>query len=240
MHSLPFDAENLEGLVRRLELLPRLCRRLIEEEISSLVPLPEDWYSSQLEEFLNGKDIDDVLRNRQWFPGDLELHIRRPEALRRFALQRFGPGLEEYFLSQHGKRDRVIYSFLRVKDPQLLQELWIRIEEGETTFAEAASLYSEGPEKAHKGLIGPLPMASVLPVEIPLALRRLQPGQVSPPARIGDWYVLLRLEQLLLSKLDSTTREELLNEQLNTFLDHRVNSFLRGESLEPLQYDGSL
>jgi hypothetical protein len=240
MVSLPFGSEILEGLVRRLDLLPTLCRRMMEEEIVSVVPLSDHWYSSRLLEFLNGEDIDVLLEQRQWTHSDLELHIRRPEALKRFALQRFGPGLEEYFLSQQGQRDRVIYSFLRVKDPLLLQELWIRIEEGETTFSEAASLYSEGPERAHKGLIGPLSMASVLPVEIPRALRRLQPGQVSPPARIGDWYVLLRLEQLVLAKFDSTTREQLLSEQLNTFLVQRVKSFLSGEPLEPLQYDGSV
>jgi len=237
MLSFPFNAETLEGLVRRLELFPHLCRRLIEEEIVNLVPLSDEWLAERLDDFLGGEDLNLVLDRHQWTRSDLDLNLRRPEALKRFALQRFGPGLEEYFLSQQGKRDRVIYSFLRLKDPYLLQELWIRIEEGETTFAEAASLYSEGPEKAHKGLIGPLPMASVLPAEIPQALRRLQPGEVSPPTRIGDWHVLLRLEQLVLAQLDATTREQLLTEQLNAFLDNRVKGFLKGDPVEPLQYD---
>ena len=39
-----------------------------------------------------------------------------------------------------------MYSLIHVRDPALAQELWIRIEEGETGFTEAASQFGEGPE----------------------------------------------------------------------------------------------
>ena len=58
----------------------------------------------------------------------------------------FTPGLEERFLVSKGSRDQVIYSLLRVKDYALARELWIRLEEDETTFAEAAREFGEGPE----------------------------------------------------------------------------------------------
>ena len=70
--------------------------------------------------------------------------------MRRFAKQRFGPGLEETFLSSRGGRDLVIYSLLRVRDAGLARELWIRLEEGETTFAEAAHQYGVGEEALRK------------------------------------------------------------------------------------------
>ena len=72
---------------------------------------------------------------KRWTESDLHLHVLRPEALRRFAEQRFGPGLEERFLSFQGGCDQVIYSLLRVRDAGLARELWIRHEEGEITFA---------------------------------------------------------------------------------------------------------
>ena len=83
--------------------------------------------------------------------------------MRRFAHQRFAPGLEERFLSSKGSRDLVIYSLLRVKDYALARELWIRLEEDETTFAEAAREYGEGPEADRQGVIGPIPIGALQP-----------------------------------------------------------------------------
>ena len=228
-----------EALIRRMELLPQLLRRKIEEDITELVCLPQEWIEQQRQVVLGEQPLDQFLVARGWQEADFSLHLRRPEALRRFAEQRFGPGLEELFLASEGSRDRVIYSFLRVRDPALARELWIRLEEGETTFAEAAAHYSEGPEKAHKGLIGPLAMAMVHPPQLSATLRALQPGQLSAPTTIGEWHVLLRLEQLTPARFDAAMRELLLSEQMDAFLSQRVNQMLAGESPAPLHYDQS-
>lgn len=239
MVSNLFTPQQSEALIRRLELFPQLLRRQIEEEITELVSLPQEWIEQQSLAVLGDQSLDQFLAARGWQEGDFSLHLRRPEALRRFAEQRFGPGLEELFLASEGSRDRVIYSFLRVRDPALARELWIRLEEAETTFAEAAASYSEGPEKAHKGLIGPMAMAMVHPPQLAAALRALQPGQLSPPTTIGEWHVLLRLEQLTPARFDAPMREALLSEQLDAFLSQRVNQMLAGESPAPLHYDQS-
>jgi len=235
--SAQLTTEQLEALVRRLELRPQLLRRQVEEQITALVPLPDDWLDQQRSALLGEQSLESFLVSRGWDEIDLSLHLRRPEALRRFAEQRFGPGLEERFLASEGSRDTVFYSFLRVRDSALLRELWIRLEEGETTFAEAAATYSEGPEKAHKGLIGPLPMARVHPPQIAAVLRNLQPGQISGPTIMGDWQVLVRLEQLTPARFDAAMRERLLSEQLDAWLDQRVNQLLVGDQPEPLHYD---
>jgi len=235
--SAQFTTEQLEALVRRLELRPQLLRRQVEEQITALVPLPDDWLDQQRTALLGQHSLEGFLASRGWDEADLSLHLRRPEALRRFAEQRFGPGLEERFLASEGSRDTVFYSFLRVRDSALLRELWIRLEEGETTFAEAAATYSEGPEKAHKGLIGPLPMARVHPPQLAAVLRNLQPGQISAPTSMGDWQVLVRLEQLTPARFDAAMRERLLSEQLDALLDQRVKQLLAGDQPEPLHYD---
>ena len=94
------------------------------------------------------------------------LSLALPEALRLFSEQQFGPGLEECFLSSNGSYDEVVYSVLRLHDPDLLQELWIRLEEQETTFSELAKSYGEGPESKRNGIIGPLKMSDVYPPEL--------------------------------------------------------------------------
>ena len=126
-----FDQKEIAALVHRMELLPQLVRRHQEELIVEHVPLPAEWLEEQRQTFAAGHSIGQLLEARGWDERDLDLHLCRPEALRRFARQRFGPGLEEAFLASRGGRDQVIYSLLRVRDAGLARELWIRIEEGE-------------------------------------------------------------------------------------------------------------
>ena len=149
--SMPINA--IQDLVRRMELWPQLLRRQQEEQITALVTLEAEWLSEQRDAFCGKNSLDDTLKQHRWSQQDLDLHLARSEALRRFAEQRFGPGLEETFLGAGGGHDQVIYSVLRVSDFGLAQELWIRLEEAESTFAELASIYGEGPEAARKGLL---------------------------------------------------------------------------------------
>lgn len=231
-----FDADTLVTLVRRMELQPSLLKRLEEEAITALVALPDPWVEAQIESLLAGLPQDQFLQDRGWTLEDLRLHVARPEALVRFAEQLFGPGLEEQFLGGRGAHDQIIYSLLRCRDAALVRELWIRIEEAETTFAEAAQTFGEGPEAARKGLIGPMPIGQLAPPQLAELLRRLQPGRVSAPLQLGEWTVLLRLEQLTPARFDATMRHALLQERLNAFVDERVNQRLAGQPLDPLTY----
>jgi len=229
--------EVIADLVQRMEWVPQLLRRQEEEAITALVNLPADWLEQQRESFVSDQDLASVLESRGWTSQDLDLHLARPEALRRYAVQRFGPGLEELFLSAGGGHDQIVYSLLRVRDAALAQELWIRLEEAETTFAEAASAYSEGPEAARKGVIGPMAMGQLQPPQLTELLRSLQPGSLHPPTQLGEWFVLLRLEQLTPARFDEAMREFLLNQELDRFLQERVQKRLAGSALEPLHYD---
>ena len=234
-----FNESEIAALVQRMELLPQLVRRQQEELILEQVPLPRDWLDQQRREFLGDQSIDQVLETRGWSDLDLDLHLQLPEALRRFAKQRFGPGLEDTFLASRGGRDQVIYSLLRVRDAGLARELWIRLEEGETTFAEAAHQHGAGEEAQRKGVIGPISIGMLYPEVLQEILRSHRPGELSPPRQIGEWHVLLRLEQLNPAKFDEATRQQMQQEALNTFLDERVKRVLAGEadSLEPIHYD---
>ncbi|MCP9775648.1 peptidylprolyl isomerase [Cyanobium sp. WAJ14-Wanaka] len=235
--SAPLADDEVLALVRRMELLPQLVRRQQEEAIINCVDLPQDWIDAQRQELLGDQDLEAYLRAKGWHSTDLDLQLCRAEALRRFASQLFGPGLEEAFLACQGSRDEVIYSLLRVSDAALAHELWIRLEEQETTFAEVASQFGEGPEAQRKGVMGPMEIGRLQPPELATSLRSLRPGQLSPPQQFGQWQILLRLEQLTPARFDQVTRERLLQEKLDQLLEDRVQRYLRGEPLDPLNYD---
>ena len=229
--------ECLLDLIRRMELWPQLLRRQEEEAIVHLVGLPSSWLTEQRQALVSDDGLAEWLATKGWSASDLDLHLARPEALKRFAKQRFGPGLEERFLASQGSHDQIVYSLLRVRNANLAQELWIRLEESETTFAEAASQFSEGPEAARKGVIGPMEIGQLQPPELAQPLRTLRPGQLHPPLRIGEWSVLLRLEQLTPARFDVEMQARLLRQQLDRLLDQRVSMRLAGEIPEPLEYD---
>ena len=174
-----------------------------------------------------------------WTSADLDLHLRRPEALRRFAHQRFAPGLEDRFLASKGSRDLVIYSLLRVKDYGLARELWIRLEEDEITFAEAARVFGQGPEADRQGVVGPMPIGILQPTLLQDVLRGLKAGELSPPLVWvnGRFFFALRSSHLLAWMIRCVNK--MLQESLDQFLDDRVSKITAGDSelLDPLHYD---
>ena len=121
----------------------------------------------------------------------------------------------------------------------MARELWIRLEEGEITFAEAAGTFGEGPEAHRKGVMGPLEIGTLQPQPLQDLLRGLRPGEICSPKILGEWQVLLRHEQLTPARFDEQLRLRMQDEALDEFLDNRVARTLAGEAdqLEPLHYD---
>ena len=70
-------------------------------------------------------------------------------------------------------------------------------------------------------------------------LRSLRPGELSAPRQLGEWHVLMRLEQLQPARFDEEMREQMQQEALDAFLQERVKCVLQGkaESLQPIHYD---
>ena len=70
-----------------------------------------------------------------------------------------------------------MYSMIRTADRAKANELYLRITEEESTFADLASNYSEGIEQQFNGLIGPIELGRINPV-IAERLRVSKEGQL--------------------------------------------------------------
>ena len=238
----PLKENEIVALVRRMELMSTLIKRQIQEEIITLVKLPAEWHEDAFNDFLKDEkiaeaDVPNWLDQKGWEREDLTLHLALPEALFRFSKQRFGPGLEEHYLSSAANLDTVIYSLVRLRDSLLAKELWMRLCENEVSFLDVASNFGEGPESKRKGLIGPLPIGTLEPPVLRKTLRELSPGEFTPPFQFGGWNLLIRLEQFTPSAFDEPMKEKLLRDQMNKFIEERSNSLLNGLPVEPLHYD---
>ena len=184
----------------------------LEEQIATLVDLPED-----------------VIQKAE------SPYLLRQERLKRFREAAFSLHIEEHFSRTKRDRDRIIYSMLRCKSRPRLEELSIAIREGELDFAAAAIRFSEGPESAQGGRIGPISPDAGHP-ELKARLENANEGDLIGPFSIGDMHVLLRLDTRITTRLDEALQNQLLNELYSAWLDRQLSILEIGDSIEPPEY----
>ena len=94
---------------------------------------------------------------------------------------------------------------LRCRSLPRLEELSLAIRENDLDFATAAIRFSEGPESAQGGRIGPISPEAGHP-ELNRVLAQANEGDLIGPFPIGDMHVLLRLDTRITTRLMSSYR----------------------------------
>jgi parvulin-like peptidyl-prolyl isomerase len=227
-------AESLIPLLQQYGMLPQLIREILIDQAIEPFTLSEDEALKAYEQFYqryqlkNEADLNSWLSQQGMTRDQLEHVMTRNLRVEKFKQKTWENQTESYFLQRKARLDRVIYSLIRVTSLDLAQELYFRIQEGEQAFADIARAYSKGAEAQTGGLIGPVELSVPHPV-LANFLANSQPGQLSPPTRLMDWIVLVRLEQFLPAQLDDTIRSRLLNELFEEWLQTQLQT--EGHSL---------
>jgi parvulin-like peptidyl-prolyl isomerase len=231
-------AEEIVPLLAGYQLLPQLLREIIiDRAIAPFSCTPEEIAIAR-QQFFEQNQLTDEAAQKTWAKqhgmtlAQLEALALRGLRIEKFKQATWSHKLESYFLSRKQQLDRVIYCLIRNQDPGVIQELYFRIQEGEQSFADLAREYSQGPEVQTGGLIGPVELSTPHPILAQL-LRLSQPGQLCPPTRLGEWFVIVRLEKFIPAQLDASMRQRLLNECFNTWLSEQVNQQLAQCSVAP-------
>ena len=167
-------------------------------------------------------------------------HLNSPEAMRQERLRLFREAafslhVEEHFSRTKRDRDRIIYSMLRCRSLSRLEELTLAIREGDIDFAAAAIRFSEGPESAQGGRIGPISPDAGHP-ELKRRLALASEGDLIGPFPVGDMYVLLRLDTRITTRLDEGLQAQILKELYAAWLERQLKSLEVGDSIEPPEY----
>jgi parvulin-like peptidyl-prolyl isomerase len=221
------EAEALIGLLRRYQLLPQLIRGIIVDEAIASHECTETERKDLLEKFWTQNKLETPEARSSWqqvqgfSDSQLEDVVTRPTRLARFKQEKFGHKVESYFMTRKPALDRVLYSLIRTKDLGTAQELYFRIQEEEQSFADLAKQYSQGGEAATGGLVGPTPLTTPHPA-IARTLAISQPGQLWPPTRLEEWFVLIRLEKFYPAQLDENTRQQLIDELYEAWMKEQI------------------
>jgi parvulin-like peptidyl-prolyl isomerase len=221
------NLEDLPSLLKRYQFLPHLYRQLIiDQAIAGLECNPEE-KAAALNILYEQQKLETEADRLAWLQKndmtleDLESQSIRHVLLNKFKTATFGSQVEPYFMKRKPELDQVIYSLIRTDDFSLAQELYFRIREGECSFADIARQYSQGMEASTGGMIGPTALTAPHP-EIARILFSSQPGQLYTPIRLEQWVIILRLERLIPAQLDDTTRQRMVDELFERWLQKQT------------------
>ena len=138
--------------------------------------------------------------------------------------------MSNYYFERKKSLDKVTYSLLRVKEEGLALELFLRIKENEVSFYDVALKYSEGPERKTGGLIGPVELGIPNP-KISKLLQESNQNKLLAPRKIDNWWVLLRLEKMESTDLNSDVSQKLSLELGELYLNKAIKDFYSKELL---------
>ena len=209
------------------QMLPILCRHLIINQGIAGIKLSESEIAQASQSFFSRNQIEsEEARNAfiQYYGMSLEqLEELATRELRveKFKQATWGSKVESYFLANKSQFDKVVYSLIRVNEMEVAQELFFRIQAGEASFNDSAREYSQGQEAQTGGLIGPVELNMPHPT-IAKMLSTSARGELLAPTKLGEWYVILRLEKIIKAQLDETMRQHLLNQMFETWIAHEI------------------
>jgi len=217
------QAEEIPKLLKKYQLMPHFLRGLIIDKAIADINCSEEEKGKAVEQFLAQNQLTTPETKEAWLKErgltqeELEEIAVMPVAVEKFKKANWSNKVERYFLTRKSSLDRVVYSLIRTKNYNLAQELYYRVSEGEQSFAEVASQYSEGPEAQTGGQLGPVPLSQPHPA-ISKILSVSQPGQLWAPRGLAEWTVIIRLEKFIPAQLDDQMRQALINELFETWL----------------------
>ena len=218
-------------LLRRHGLLRSLISAEVKEALVNPEPLEPDALKIAVRSYCNrnklitADQLQTHLRRQNWSQADLHWHASLPERIRRTSLQRYRAKAELHYLTRKEQFDQVTYSQLSVPNQFLAQELFLRLNEKETTFAELAAQLRKGGAEKGQGRFGPVPISSVPPV-LATPLRSSTPGTLLEPLQWQSSWLLVRLEKFQPTQFDAAMEQRMCSELLQLDVDRIVDEQL--------------
>jgi len=166
--------------------------------------------------FLEINNLDD---------SDFENIAQAKSKIKEYSAINFGHKVESWFLERKNQLDIIVYSLIRVSDPFIARELYLRVLSKEADIGDLATEYSEGIEKKTRGIVGPIPVGNSHP-SLASLLQNSEIGKVQQPIKINDSYLVIRVENYEPAILDDIMRNNMGEELLNQWLDNKADDII--------------
>jgi parvulin-like peptidyl-prolyl isomerase len=218
-----YTAEDLVPLLTQYQLLPKLAQEILTDQAIAGIKCSEEENTATFNQFCQQNQLESEEQIQGWLNKQgmnreqLQNLVTKKLRIDKYKLETWNDQVDAYFIKRKSQLDRVVYSLIRVEKPEVAQELFFRIKDDQNAFSALAMEYSQGTEAQTGGLIGPVEINAPHP-KIAQILATCQPGQLVPPTRVGEWIVIVRLENYISAKLDQPMRQRMLDELFNRWL----------------------
>ena len=126
--------------------------------------------------------------------------------------------LDGLFLQRKDWLDQASCRLLRVNQQGLALELYHRLLNEEETFDQLSQKFGVGPERFHGGLYKLQPLIN-FPGGLGHLLRKLKPGELTKPMRIGEQFVIVQLSDFVPALLGEDSTLKILDLELKLWVD---------------------
>jgi parvulin-like peptidyl-prolyl isomerase len=218
-----YTAEDLVPLLTQYQLLPKLAQEILTDKAIAGIKCSEEENTATFNQFCQQNQLESEEQIQGWLNKQgmsreqLQNLVTKKLRIDKYKQETWNDQVDAYFIKRKSQLDRVVYSLIRVEKPEVAQELFFRIKDDQNAFSALAMEYSQGTEAQTGGLIGPVEINAPHP-KIAQILATCQPGQLVPPTRVGEWIVIVRLENYISAKLDQPMRQRMLDELFNRWL----------------------
>jgi parvulin-like peptidyl-prolyl isomerase len=234
--SRQLTSEEIIPLLTSYQLIPQLLGEcVIDRAIASISCTFEETIQACLE-FYQQWGLNSGTEQKAWqeqyslSQQQLEALVTRSLRIEKFKEATWGAQLECYFLKRKRQLDKVICSLIRVQDKGIAHELYFRLQEGEQSFAELAKEYSQGSEAQTDGLMGPVELGELHP-SLASFLSASQVGVIAQPVRLGEWWIVVRVERKIPAQLDNAMRHRLIQEQFSAWFQSQLQQLSSHEKI---------
>ena len=198
---------NLE-LLRKQTFLKPLIKTMIRDKLIEKINLDESLNTKLSEEFFKSRNIQKSENQEAFMKNNL---------------------IDKEDLDQYR------YSIIQVKDPDLAQELYLKLESDENDFSELESKHSIDFEKNKKGFNDAVPLMRIHPL-IRKILKSSEIGIINEPVNLGEFWVIIRLDEIIQAEFNEKMKETLSKELFEIFLERLTQEII--DEIKKEKYQG--
>ncbi len=227
---LSIPTENL-NIIRSKTFIRPLIKTMIRDSLLEDIILEGDLSSELLESFLKKRNLTETSKRLNFINQNLleEDDLKRLSVSQyktnQISLRIFGEKAKDYFEKRKNDLDQYKYSLIQVKDSDLAQELYLRLESNESEFNEIESEYSINVEKYKKGLNEAIPLMRIHPL-VRKILKSAEIGIINEPVNLGKFWLIIRLDEIIQAEFNEKMRETLSKELFEIFLERLTQEIL--------------
>lgn len=182
----------------------------------------------EVNKLIDQEKYNKYLENNRITEKILVQFLQRPNKLKIFKEERWGPRANALYLKNKEKYDKMSYYQLKSRDSDVMQEVYFRIKDGEETW-ESMSQKLPG---ANNPKIGPVAAEEIEP-ELIEEMKKLGAGKIVKPLKVKGEYVVAELCETLPTKFDSTLREQILHDEFCNWLKTETKAMLNKTRFAP-------